>query len=78
MGRPPLDDVQDKWKNMQGQRAGRETRGAADPLDEARKRSRNSVGRGRDREGATGKLLFAGLFDTLNAQRSSVMAGSNR
>jgi len=48
------------------------------PLDEAEKTIAEFLSSAAAAEKtATGKLLFAGLFDTLNAQRASVMVGSN-
>ncbi len=77
---PPLDDVPDKWKNdakvsaLVAKRAARRT-----PLDEAEKTIAEFLsGAAATEKAATGKLLFAGLFDTLNAQRSSVMGGLER
>src|SRR6267154_1481808 len=74
---PPLDDVQDKWKDdakvsaLVAKLAARRT-----PLDEAEKTIAEFLSSSAAAEKATtGKLLFAGLFDTLNAQRSSVMSG---
>ena len=43
-----------------------------------RRRSRNFSPAPRPTRSTNGKLLFAGLFDTLNAQRSSVMNGLER
>src|SRR5437773_2166804 len=67
---PPLDDVQDKWKNdakvsaLVAKLAARRT-----PLDEAEKTIAEFLsGAAATEKAATGKLLFAGLFDTLNAQ----------
>jgi hypothetical protein len=77
---PPLDDVQDKWKD-DAKVAALVTKLAArrTPLDEAEKTIAEFLTGtvGADKT-ATGKLLFAGLFDTLNAQRSSVMNGLER
>jgi len=77
---PPLDDVQDKWKDdakvsvLVAKLAARRT-----PLDEAEKTIAEFLSSSAAAEkAATGKLLFAGLFDTLNAQRSSVMSGLER
>jgi hypothetical protein len=47
------------------------------PLDEAEKDINQFLAGSADKVGA-GKLLFAGLFDTLNAERSSVMSGLER
>jgi hypothetical protein len=77
---PPLDDVHDKWKNdtkisaMVTKLAARRT-----PLDEAEKTIADFLsGAATAEKATTGKLLFAGLFDTLNAQRASVMGGIER
>ena len=75
---PPLDDVQDKWKYdarigaLVAKLAARRT-----PLEEAEKDIKEFLA-GSSAKVASGKLLFSGLFDTLNAQRSSVMTGLER
>jgi hypothetical protein len=75
---PALDDVADKWKNdtkvsaLVPRLAARRT-----PLDEAEKMIAEFLS-GSSAKNEAGKLLFAGLFDTLNAQRSSVMNGLER
>ena len=76
---PPLDDVGDKWKN-DAKVSALVTRLAArrTPLDEAEKDIRDFLGAAASDKVAAGKLLFAGLFETLNAQRSSVMNGLER
>src|SRR5882757_4713989 len=76
---PPLDDAQNKWKDdakvsaLVPKLAARRT-----PLDEAEKAIKEFLAGSAADKTATGKLLFAGLFDTLNAQRSSVMSGLER
>ena len=76
---PPLDDVADKWKNdakvsvLLPRLAARRT-----PLDEAQKAITEFLAGSTAEKIEIGKLLFAGLFDTLNAQRSSVMSGLER
>src|SRR5258708_1439255 len=76
---PPLDDVQDKWKNdakvsaLVSKLAARRI-----PLEEAQKDITEFLTGSTAEKTMTGKLLFAGLFDTLNAQRSSVMNGLER
>jgi hypothetical protein len=76
---PPLDAVGDKWKNdpkvgaVVTRLAARRT-----PLDEAEKDIKDFLGAAAADKVAAGKLLFAGLFETLNAQRSSVMNGLER
>jgi hypothetical protein len=76
---PPLDDVADKWKNdakvsaLLWRLAARRT-----PLDEAQKAITEFLAGSTAEKIEMGKLLFAGLFDTLNAQRASVMNGLER
>ncbi|MDE2380277.1 hypothetical protein [Bradyrhizobium sp.] len=76
---PALDDVQNKWKDdakvsaLVARLAARKT-----PLDEAEKAVKEFLGGSASDKTANAKLLFAGLFDTLNAQRSSVMNGLQR
>jgi hypothetical protein len=75
---PPLDDVSGKWKNdakvsaLVVQLAARRT-----PLEEAQKAITEYLNGAADKTGS-GKLLFAGLFDSLNAQRSQVLNGLER
>jgi DNA polymerase III alpha subunit len=76
---PPLDDVQSKWKDdpkvsaLVAKVAQRRT-----PLDDAEKEIRDFLGHSAADKVTAGKLVFAGLFDTLNAERSSVMSGLER
>ena len=76
---PPLDDVSNKWKDdakvtaLVTKLAARRT-----PLEEAQKAITEYLAGTTTEKTMTGKLLFAGLFDTLNAQRSSVMNGLER
>jgi hypothetical protein len=76
---PPLDDVADKWKAdakvsaLLPRLAARRT-----PLEEAEKAITEFLAGSAAEKTDMGKLLFAGLFDTLNAQRSSVMGGLER
>jgi hypothetical protein len=76
---PPLDDVQSKWKDdpkvsaLVTKLAARRT-----PLDEAEKSITDFLTASAADKARAGKLLFAGLFDTLNAERSSVMNGIER
>jgi hypothetical protein len=76
---PPLDDVSDKWKN-DAKVSALVTKLAARrfPLEEAQKAITDYLAASAAEKAATGKLLFAGLFDTLNAQRSSVLSGLER
>jgi hypothetical protein len=75
---PPLDDVSGKWKDdpkvsaLVAKLAARRT-----PLQEAQKAITEYLSGAADKT-ASGKLLFAGLFDSLNAQRSQVMNGLER
>jgi hypothetical protein len=75
---PPLDDVAGKWKNddkvdaLVARLAARRT-----PLEDAEKLITDFLSTSKDKI-EKGKLLFAGLFDSLNAQRSSVMNGLER
>ena len=75
---PPLDDVSGKWKNdakvsaLVAKLAARRT-----PLEEAQKAITEYLNSAADKTGS-GKLLFAGLFDSLNAQRSQVLNGLER
>jgi hypothetical protein len=76
---PPLDDVQDKWKNdakvsaLVSKLAARRI-----PIEQAQKDITEFLTGSTTEKTTTGKLLFAGLFDTLNAQRSQVMNGLER
>jgi hypothetical protein len=76
---PPLDDVSDKWKDdarvsaLVTKLAVRRT-----PLEEAQKAITEFLAGSTAEKTMTGKLLFAGLFDTLNAERTLVMNGLER
>ena len=76
---PPLDDIASKWKDdakvsaLVPRLAARRT-----PLDEAQKAITEFLEGSAAQKTEMGKLLFAGLFDTLNAQRTSVMSGLER
>jgi hypothetical protein len=76
---PPLGDAVTKWKDdakvsaLVAKLAARRT-----PLDEAQKEIAEFLAASPSEKTERGKLLFAGLFDTLNAQRSSVMSGLER
>ena len=76
---PPLDDAIEKWKNdakvsalVPKLAAGRT------PLEEAKKAVTEFLSGSAAEKTETGKLLFAGLFETLNAQRNSVLNGLER
>jgi hypothetical protein len=76
---PPLDDATDKWKNdakvspLVSKLAARKT-----PIEEAKQAITEFLAGSAAQKAATGKLLFAGLFETLNAQRDSVLNGIER
>jgi hypothetical protein len=76
---PPLDEAAARWKDdakvsaLVPRLAARRT-----PLDQAEKMVTELLQETAPKKSETGKLLFAGLFDTLNAQRSSVMNGLER
>lgn len=76
---PALDDAESKWKDdnkisaLVAKLAARKT-----PLDEAEKLVKEFLTGSAADKTTNAKLLFAGLFDTLNAQRSQVMRGLER
>jgi hypothetical protein len=76
---PPLDDASAKWKDdakvsaLVTKLAARRT-----SIDEAQKAITEFLAGPVAEKSATGKLLFAGLFETLNAQRASVLSGLER
>jgi hypothetical protein len=76
---PPLDDATEKWKNdakvsaLVSKLAARKT-----PLEEAKQAATEFLAGSAAEKTETGKLLFAGLFETLNAQRTSVLNGLER
>ena len=76
---PALEDAEAKWKDdskisaLVSKLAARKT-----PLDEAEKSVKEFLTGSATDKTANAKLLFAGLFDTLNAQRSQVMSGLER
>jgi hypothetical protein len=76
---PPLDDATDKWKDDPKTSALVEKLAARRlPLDDAQKVITDFLAAPGTDKTAAGKLLFAGLFDTLNTQRSQVMSGLER
>jgi predicted NACHT family NTPase len=76
---PPLDDIKDKWKSdakvsaLVPKLAARRT-----SLEDAQKAITEFLASSAADKTTAGKLLFTGLFDTLNAQRSSVLNGLER
>jgi hypothetical protein len=76
---PSLDDVSAKWKD-DAKISALVTRLSARrvPLEDAQKAITEYLTASGADKATHGKLLFAGLFDTLNAQRSSVLNGLER
>lgn len=76
---PPLDDATDKWKNdakvsaLVSRLAARKT-----PLETAKQDVTEFLAGSAAEKAGIGKLLFAGLFETLNAQRDQVLNGLER
>jgi hypothetical protein len=76
---PELGDADNKWKDdakvsaLVARLAARKT-----SLEEGEKAIREFLAGSATGKAANAKLLFAGLFDTLNAQRSQVMNGLER
>jgi hypothetical protein len=76
---PPLDDATSKWKDnaevsaLVPRLAARRT-----PLDQAEKMIVQFLSASATDKIERGKLLFAGLFEKLNAERSTVMNGLER
>jgi len=76
---PPLGDAEDKWKDDSKVSALVEKVVARKTsIDEAQKAITEFLSTPGIDKAATGKLLFAGLFEQLNAERSSVMSGLER
>jgi hypothetical protein len=77
--RPLLEDASDKWKDNAKVSALVAKLGARrTPLDEAQKAIADFLAGFTAEKVTAGTRLFAGLFDTLNAQRSSVLNGLER
>ena len=76
---PTLGDASEKWKEdakisaLVPRLAARRI-----PLEEAEKTIADLLAGAPAEKAENGKLLFTGLFETLNAQRSSVMSGLER
>jgi hypothetical protein len=76
---PPLDDATSKWRDnaevsaLVPRLAARRT-----PLDQAEKTIVQFLSASPGEKIERGKLLFAGLFEKLNAERSAVMNGLER
>lgn len=75
---PPIDDVASTWKDhpevvaLVEQLASRRI-----PIEQAQKAAIGFLVKSADKE-KFGKLVFAGLFDSLNSQRSTVLNGLER
>ena len=76
---PPLDDIGTAWqqdpkvKEMVDRLAARRV-----PLEEAQKLAAEFLREAGSRKQEVGRLLFAGLFDTLNRVRSEIIVGIER
>jgi hypothetical protein len=76
---PALDDATSKWRDdpkispLVARLAARRT-----PLDQAEKEIVGFLQEAPSEKAERGKLLFAGLFETLNAERTTVMNGLER
>jgi hypothetical protein len=76
---PPLGDADEKWKSdpkvsaLVEKAAARKT-----PLDDAQKAITEFLSAPGTDKVTTGRLLFAGLFEQFNTERSSVMGGLER
>jgi hypothetical protein len=76
---PPLGDAEEKWKSdpkisaLVEKAAARKT-----PLDDAQRAITEFLSTPGTDKMTMGRLLFAGLFEQLNAERSSVMGGLER
>jgi hypothetical protein len=76
---PPLDDAEEKWKSDPKVSALVQKAAARKlPLEDAQKAITEFLAAPGTDKMATGKLLFAGLFEQLNAERASVMNGLER
>jgi hypothetical protein len=76
---PPIDDVENAWqedatiKDLVARLAARRT-----PLDDAQKAIADAITGTESERQKKAKLIFAGLFRTLNHERSEVMRGIER
>ena len=76
---PPLDDAMTKWKdNPKVSALAAKLSARRISLEDAQKEITEFLSGSAADKANAGKLLFAGLFDTLNAQRASVMNGLER
>ena len=76
---PPLDDAEQKWKSDPKVSAlVQKVTARKLPLEDAQRAIAEFLAAPGTDKMATGKLLFAGLFEQLNAERASVMNGLER
>jgi hypothetical protein len=76
---PPLGDAEEKWKDDAKVSALVEKVSARKfPIDDAQKAITDFLGTSGIDKATAGRLLFAGLFERLNGERSSVMSGLER
>jgi hypothetical protein len=76
---PPLGDAETKWKeDVKVSALVEKTAARRTPLDDAQKAITDYLAAPGTDKTMAGKLLFAGLFERLNAERSSVMSGLER
>ena len=76
---PPLGDATNKWKDDPKVSALVEKLAARKyPVEDAQKAITDFLAAPGIDKAAAGKLLFAGLFEKLNAERSAVMSGLER
>jgi hypothetical protein len=76
---PPLDDAEQQWKSDPKVNALVEKTAARKlPIEDAQKAITEFLATPGTDKVAMGKLIFAGLFEQLNAERASVMNGLER
>ena len=76
---PPLDEGTTKWKdNLEVSALIPRLAARRTPLDQAEKAIVDFLSKSAAGKKEKGKLLFAGLFETLNAERTTVMNGLER
>jgi hypothetical protein len=76
---PPLDDASNKWKDDPKVSSLVEKLAARKyPVEDAQKAITDFLSAPGTDKAAAGRLLFAGLFEKLNAERSAVMSGLER
>ena len=76
---PPLGDAETKWRDDPKVSAlATKLEARRIPLEDAQKQIAEFLQSAAADKANAGKLLFAGLFDTLNGQRASVMNGLER